>query len=528
MLLSTATALILAAGGIAAQQSLAGTPQGADVGAITPQTDCAALAGLDLSAVPDAPSRILTAAPVTTAGPAYCDVNGYIAPQTQFEIKLPLSTWHGQYVQIGCGGFCGDVPTAHATPAPQLANGCAPVTNGELVLASDNEGHLDRNRLDGLWGKDDPALRAVFGFSSEHSLAQLAKAVIRDYYGQAASYSYYDGCSDGGREALMEAERYPADFDGILAGSPILDATDFAGEMETWIYRSNTDAAGRQILGTDKLPALHAAVLKACAGPDSVIDDPRTCGFDPASIQCPAGTDSASCLTAAQVAVVRAFYTGPVDAHGRDLYPGGLPYGSELAWSGWDIAATGDDAHSALTTNAAQFALNDLKYLAYPVNPPDSFTLQGFRFTDPEYQRLQQTASLYNSTDPDLSAFRDHGGKIILYHGWADQAAPPFATTAFYRAVADHTPRYQSFSRLYMIPAQYHCLSGGDPATAGDLLSPLMAWVQDGQAPAAVALPTSGAASGQPSSLTVSPYNPYAQVAGHGLNSGYNWIGAFH
>ena len=522
-----AAALVLALAAIPLQQSLAGAAPASDTGAIAPRMDCAALAAVNLTAVPDAPSRILTATAVTTAGPAYCDVTGYTAPQTQFEIKLPLSTWHGQYVQIGCGGFCGDVPTEHATPAPQLSNGCAPVTDGELVLASDDEGHLGGSRLDGLWGKNDPALRTVFGYTSEHSLAQVSKAVIRAYYGRAASYSYFDGCSDGGREALMEAERYPADFNGILAGSPILDATDFAGVFETWIYRSNTDSAGRQILGADKLPALHAAVLTSCAGSDGVIDDPRTCGFDPATIQCPAGTDTASCLTPAQVTVVRAFYSGPVDARGRNLYPGGLPYGSELAWAGWDVATTGNDAASALTTNAAQFALNDLKYLAYPVNPPDSFTLQDFRFTDSAYQRLQQSAQLYNSTDPDLSAFRDHGGKIILYHGWADQAAPPFATTAFYRAVADRTPGYQSFSRLYMIPAQYHCLAGGNPATAGDLLSPLMSWVQDGQAPSAVTFPVVTAAAGQPASLTVSPFDPYAQVTGHGLNSGYNWIGTF-
>ncbi|MFL6077224.1 MAG: tannase/feruloyl esterase family alpha/beta hydrolase [Mycobacteriales bacterium] len=527
LLTAAAFALPLALGADVVPQSVASTVRAASAGAIAPRTDCAALAGLDLATVPDAPSRILAATAVTTAGPAYCDVTGYIAPQTQFEVKLPLSTWHGQYVQIGCGGFCGDVPTARVTPTPQLSTGCAPVTNGELVLASDNEGHLSRGRLDGLWGRDDPALRAVFGYRSEHSLAQVAKAVMGAYYGRAPSYSYFDGCSDGGREALIEAERYPADFDGILAGSPVLDATDFAGVLETWIYRSNTDSAGRQILGTDKLPALHAAVLKSCAGPDAVIDDPRTCDFDPATIQCPAGTASAACLTPAQVAVVRAFYTGPTDAHGRNLYPGGLPYGSELAWAGWDIAAAGNDASSALTTNAAQFAVNDLKYLAYPVNPPDSFTLRDFRFTDREYQRLQQSASLYNSTNPDLSAFRDHGGKIILYHGWADQGAPPFTTTAFYRAVADHTSGYQSFSRLYMVPAQYHCLTGGDPATAGDLLSPLMGWVQNGRAPSAVTFPTVSPTQAQPSSLTVSPYDPYARTVGHGLNSNYDWIGSF-
>lgn len=467
----------------------------------------------------------MSAAPVTVGGIAYCDVRGYTAPQTQFEIKLPVATWQGRYVQDGCGGYCGDIPTEGANPVPQLAAGCAAVNNGELVIASDNEGHVGANRLDGLWGLGDPRLRTVFGYTSEHSLAEVAKAVIRGYYGRTAAYSYFDGCSDGGREALMEAQRYPGDFDGILAGAPALDATDFAGELSTWVYRSNTDGSGRQILGVDKLPALHAAVLKACAGADGLIDDPRECGFDPASIQCPDLVDDTGCLTSAQVGVVRAFYSGPRDAAGRNLYPGGLPYGSELGWAGWDISPTGN----ALATNAAQFAVNFLDYLAYDKPLSSSRSLADFRFTDAEWARLQANARTYNATSPDLTAFRRHGGKIILYHGWADQAIPPFGTVAYFQAVADRTKDASSFSRLYLIPGQYHCLAGGDPQVAGDLLGPLTGWVEDGSAPAAVTFAALKAGAGQPTSVTVQPYDPArgGAAAGHGANSGYDWIGSF-
>lgn len=505
--------------------------------AIAPKLDCAALAGLDMSRVPDAPSRILSAA-ITTADPtaagavAFCDVRGYISPQTQFELRLPVATWHGQYVQLGCGGLCGDIPAT----APAASTGCAPVNNGELATGADDEGHIGASRFDGLWAKDDPQARAVFGFTSEHSLAQVAKAVIGRYYGQAPTFAYYDGCSDGGREALIEAQRYPTDFNGVLAGAPALDATDFAA-FETWIYRSNTDQNGRQILGAAKLPALHAAVLKACAGPDGLIDDPRGCSFEPATVQCPSGTDDPSCLTADQVTVVRKFYTGPVDARGHNLYPGGLAYGSELAWAGagWDVAAA-DDPQAAASTKAAQFAVNFLNYLSYPTNPPASFTLQDFRFTAQSYEKLQQLAGLYNATNPDLAAFRAAGGKIILYHGWADQAISPFGTVAYYRDAVHEAGGYlasQSFSRLYMMPGQYHCLGigGGDPLATVDLLTPLMAWVQDGTAPGAVTLTSVHPTAAQPATITVRPLNPLTSVtppAGTGYNDGYHWIGRFH
>jgi feruloyl esterase len=503
--LALTAATVPAAWSWAATQAPAARTTAPAASAVAPVRDCATLTALDLTGLPGAPSRVLTAAPVTTGGITYCDVRGYTTPQTLFEVKLPVATWQGQYVQQGCGGLCGDVPTEGLNPVPQGADGCAAVTSGELVTASDNEGHVGASRFDGLWGSGDPQLRAVYGLTSEHSLLIVAKAVIGAYYGRQPSYSYFDGCSDGGREGLLEAQRYPADFDGILAGSPGLDATEFGAEMETWIYRSNTDEAGAQVLGVDKLPALHAAVLAACAGADGLIDDPRACTFDPASIQCPSGTDTAACLTPAQADVVRKFYSGPLDAAGHSLYPGGgLARGSELAWAGWDISPAGN----ALSTTAAQAALNDLKYLAFDKNPPGSFTLGDFQFTEAGRARVNRLAPLYNATDPDLNAFRRHGGKIIIYHGWADQAIPAFGTVAYYQAVAAQTRDTASFSRLYLIPAQYHCLAAGDPSIHADLLTPLMTWVQTGQAPAALTFPAISPKPGQPASITVAPFDP--------------------
>ena len=493
--------------------------------AITPTTSCGALAQLDLSTVSGAPARVMSAATATISGAGYCEVKGYIAPQTQFDLRLPVSTWTGRYVQEGCGGLCGGVNPG----PPALAAGCPRVTGNELALATDNEGHLGSSPVDGLWAASAPSLRIVMGYTSEHQLALAAKAVIAAYYGQGPAYSYFDGCSDGGREGLAEAQRYPHDFNGILAGAPASIWAALNGEFQTWEIEANTGPGGHEILTADKLPALHAAVLKACAGPDGYLTDPRTCAFDPASIQCPAGQDSSSCLTPAQVAAARRIYRGPADQQGASLYPGGEPYGSELAWQGWLAQPTSDTGWPA-DTAAYQIALNYLRYMAYPANPPASFTLSQFRFDAAGYQQLTRLAGLYDATSPDLSAFARAGGKIIMYHGWADQAIPPFGTVSYYAAVARSAGGFaasQAFSRLYLIPAQYHCLGGGDPAVTGDLLTPLMTWVEQGQAPGAISFPLVKPTSTL-TQITVSPADPLTPpTGGTGLNSSYPWLGRF-
>jgi Tannase and feruloyl esterase len=494
------------------------------VNAILPQISCAALQAHDFTEVPDATSRITSAVDASRNGTTYCDVKGYISPQTHFELLLPESTWAGDYVQEGCGGFCGAV---NISPQPQVSTGCPQVAGNEFVLATDDQGHSSPSGTDGAWAANDLALRIVFGYTSEHSLANLAKAAIRAYYGTGPAHSYFDGCSDGGHEALDLAQRYPADFNGIIAGAPANNWAPLLGIFESWLAVANTDSEGHQILTRAKLPALHAAVMAACADADGVIQDPRSCTFNPASIMCPSGADRPTCLNPAQVKVVREEYRGPTDPAGRNLFDGGEPYGSELSW-GWFINP--DTDNNPTDSVAGQFGLNYLKYMASVPNPPASFTLSDLKFTDAEYSRLEQFGGVYNATDPDLSAFRAHGGKLIIYHGWADQAIPPFSTIDYYAAVEKTMgglASAHSFSRLYMVPGGYHCLGGGDPAVNADFLTPLINWVEKGQAPGALSFPVTAQTTGSKiTSLTVSPFDAAAPAPhDNGLNSSYRYIG---
>ena len=479
---------------------------------------------MDFTQITGAPTEISSAATVTITGASYCEVKGEQPPQLQFDLRLPVSTWTGRYVQEGCGGYCGAVSPG----PPQLATNCPAVTGNELALATDNEGHVGANGFDALWAAADPAMRISYAYTSEHNLALAAKAIIAAYYGHGPSYSYFDGCSDGGREALVEAERYPRDFNGILAGAPEIYASELNGEVQAWNILTNMDSATREILTAEKLPALHAAVDKACAGPDGYVTDPRGCDFSPASIQCPAGTDSDSCLTPAQVGVVTRLYQGPRDTSGQSLYPGGEPYGSELAWTGWLVDPAADTAWPADTIDYGA-ASGMLKYIAFAKNPPASFTLTDWKFTLANYERLTALNGLNDATDPDLSAFARAGGKIIMWQGWADSAINPFGTVTYYSAVVRNAGGYgaaQQFSRLYMIPAGYHCLGGGDPQVTGDLLTPLMNWAERGTGPGAQTFPLV-TPTATLKSITVSPLNPALPVGdGKGLNSSYPWVGS--
>jgi hypothetical protein len=519
-------AVVVAVGALlllTAASAAAVKPPAAAAGAVLPHVVCASLTAQDLTGVRDAPSRVASAKDVTRNNLPYCDVTGYISPQTAFEMLLPEQTWHGDYLQEGCGGFCGLVGLSLQ---PQVSTDCVPVSNGELVLATDDQGHQAASGTDGVWAANDPALRVVFGYGSEHSLAQVAKAVMTAYYGQEPAHSYFDGCSDGGHEALDVVQRYPGDFNGVIAGAPANNWSALLGVFESWAARVNMDSAGHQILSTAKLPALHTAVMKACANAQGVIEDPRTCTFDPRTIACPTGVDDNGCLTPAQVTVVRGEYRGPTDQRGDNLFDGGEPYGSELAWT-WMLGAA-SDPNAPGDTAAGQFGLNYLKYMAYWNNPPASFTLRDFSYTDAAAHQLDALGGIYNANDPDLSAFRDHGGKLIIYHGWADQAIPPFATVDYYAAVERQMGGFantQQFSRLYMVPGGYHCLGGGDPGVSADFLTPLINWVEQGDPPGAIALPVVNQTMGtKMTSLTVHPFDALTPAPhNHGLNSDYHY-----
>src|SRR5499427_10995787 len=459
-------------------------------GPLTPRLACAALAqpepggGVpDFGAIAGAPTRVTSASVVAAAAstPEFCDVKGYVAPQIQFELKLPTKTWQGRYLQNGCGGFCGAIGQT-GFPSCDLQPG------GDFAVSATDDGHMAPG-FDAVWAATTEQVRVDFGSRAVHVVAVASKAIIRAFYGTAPQRSYFMGCSDGGREGLMEAQRFPADFDGIVAGAPANIWAPLNGEFQVWLARINVDGQGNPILTPAKLPALHATALASCDGADGLldgqIDDPRACHFDPASIQCPAGADQPTCLTAPQVDVARKAYSGPVDTQGRHLYPGGEPVGSELAWAGWFVGPPGI---------GPLIGDDYIKYSAFPIGQR-TVSVRDWQFTVDLFNRLRTEGRVFNSTSADLRAFRSRGGKLILWHGWADQAIPPTGTPAYYEAVQDRMGGLQSvqqFARLFMVPSTYHC-GGGFGPNQFDLVNPIVHWVERAEAPNRIVATQTGA-----------------------------------
>jgi feruloyl esterase len=498
---------------------------------------CADVAKLDLSHVTDAPVTITSATVNTTAAPApFCDVRGTIAPADTLVMRLPLNGWTQRYVQTGCGGLCGNASINYT----QAVN-CQPVLDGTIASATTDMGHQGQN--DGSWAAHNPQAQIDFSYRAEHVTAQAAKAIIARFYGRGPRYSYFDGCSDGGREALMEAQRYPDDFDGIAAGAPASNMAVQNTYHHAWNVLANQDADGHYILLANKLPALHQAVLNACDGLDGLKDgllgDPRACRFDPASVQCPAGQDTASCLTPAQVTVVRRIHEGATDAHGNRLEPEiSHEWGSELDWTLFIPPAQGQIVGSQL------FALSYLQYLADPNHPNPSYTLQDLPLTVPGFWRTVLPSSTYMSAlDPDLGGFQRSGGKLLLWHGWGDQHISPQNTLAYWDAMhrTMGTRGLDSFAKLFLFPGVAHC-GGGEGPNQFDVLTPVMAWVESGRRPSQIVAANVDAGGKVTRTRPVFPYPAVARYDGSGSvddaanfvpytprrepGPGYAWVGA--
>ena len=480
MLLTTLLTYLITGSVSRAQRAPTGPPPApvlAALPAVAPVVDCEKLASVDVSDAVGAKTHITSAQSRQDGSPApYCRVLGYVEPAVKFEVRLPLTTWTQRYVQTGCGGLCGQLSI-------RLGNdeGCYPAQHGELALASTDMGHS--GGMDGQFGEKDYRLRIDFAYRGVHVTALAAKALIAAYYGRQPRYSYFSGCSDGGREALMEAQRYPEDFNGITAGAPAMNFTTQNTFYHGWNAVENTDANGQPILTADKLPILHKAVLQACdaadGAKDGLISDPLSCRFDPTVVECKAGAPAVSCLTRAQVEVARAIYEGAHDANGNKFVLSGPLPGSELAWAGVYIPMAGD-TH----TLSPMIATGTLKYLAYDKNPAPNYALKDFQFTPASFKAATQLHNVYDATDPDLAPFEKAGGKLILWHGLADPHISPLNTIAYYTIMNKvmGADAVKSFARLYLFPGGYHC-GGGEGPFDFDLTSAIMSWVENGSAP---------------------------------------------
>ena len=416
--------------------------------------------------------------PITNL-PPFCRVAGVIAPTSEsqigFEVWLPLENWNGKFAGVGNGGWAGTI--SYGPLAEQLRRGYA--------TASTNTGHEAAPGANtARFAFEKPEQLIDFAYRAHHETALKAKAITEAFYTKRPQRAYFIGCSSGGYEGLMEAQRFPADYDGIVAGAPANNWTRLmAGDFDATlaIFKGGVNNLPPSALGL-----LHRAALSNCDSKDGVIDgvldDPRRCAFDPVALSCKGNEQPETCLTPAQVEAARRVYGGLKDpTTGVQLYPGLAP-GSEPFWPNRDPA------------NPFPIPIAHYKWLVF--RDPD-WDWKRFDFGNPtDYQAHQRAeakfAPIVNATDPNLTAYRQRGGKLLQYHGWNDQLIAPLNSVNYYESVLSFFGAAQSrertlqdvrgFYRLFMAPGMAHCSGGPGPNTF-DMQAALEQWVERGIAP---------------------------------------------
>jgi feruloyl esterase len=451
-------------------------------------------------ALPD--TRVTTAAIVAAASgrPAFCEVQAVIRPVPGSEIgvvyRLP-ENWNGKLVAFGGGGWMGNVALQTASEG---------LSRGYATLQTD-AGHTSGSGFDASpWAinPDGTANRVKledFAHRGIHLMTERGKQVIAAYYGKAVNRAYYQGCSTGGRMGLMAVQRYPQDFDGVIAGAPVHTLqTQTSAQLRAIAF----EAAGARLLPAH-LELMNKAALAACdakdGAADGVLRDPRACDFDPGTLQCAAGQSGEQCLTAAQVTAVRKVYAGERASDGPIAsYP--LEKGGESGWTGFVPAtATGDPGGNS----GGMYALRG------PLLGNPTFDLSRFTAQDVRTVRSSWLASVYEANQSDISAYARRGGKLILWQGFNDPGPSARATVEYHEAVAKATTGAQESVRLFLAPGVAHCRGGAGPDRV-DWLSALDNWVDKGVAPEE--LPASKANSSLAWNLCAYPKLPTGQPDG--------------
>jgi len=443
-------------------------------------TRCESLVETDFSHIPEAPTQISAAKVVTEledvlgnlgwpefrglaeiaakhAGKVqpYCRVRGYVTPNVGFELLLPVKHWNGKFLHVGCGGWCGTTGYVDFF-CPQ---------HPDYACIGTDMGHSGDG---GLWFRNNPQAQIDFSYRATHVVTLAGKALTERYYAKRAEKSYFLGCSTGGYQGMVEAQRFPWDFDGIVAGDPDMDEADLAAHG-IWIKRNFLGEDGKPILRPQQIQLVHRAALAQCdlddGLKDGLISDPRHCKFDPAELLCKAGTRGADsdCLSAPQVQAVKNIYGSPVNSKGVRLSPLGVFPGSENLWAESFADTWGDEYFKA--TGLLSEGGKPWKYTDFDF--------------DRDYAR-SGVGVIFPDTDPDLRRFKAAGGKLMVYQGGHDVLNFPGSIVDYYETVektmGGRAPT-QDFFRLFMIPGMNHC-TDGDGAFAIDYFGYLEAWVE--------------------------------------------------
>jgi feruloyl esterase len=398
---------------------------------------------------------------------AFCRVEAYSTPVADshigFEVWLPIAeSWNGKFLAVGNPGFFGGI--ARGALAGIVQNG--------YVAASTDTGHTDGGYA---WAQGHPEKLVDWGHRAVHETAVAAKQIIQNYYGKPVQYSYWNSCHNGGNQGLNEAQRYPGDFNGIVAGDPAYYVSRLqAGSLYIGWVSLKDGVKSPGYIPPSKYPALNRAALNACDGKDGLVDgiieDPPRCDFDPKSIQCPDNNDSAACLTAAQVETAQKIYAGAKFKDGKPIYSGYEP-GSEL---GWAMMAGGPEP---LSINAEYF-----KGMVFE-NPNWDFRA----FDGDRDARLaeERTGKAIDGFNPDLKPFKRNGGKLIIYQSWNEMAVPPRTIVDYYNNVIHAMggqEQTQDFARLFIAAGNGMCPGFGN-AEDFNTLKAVEQWVEKGIAP---------------------------------------------
>ncbi len=449
------------------------------------QTPCERLRSLSL------PHTTITTAygvPAQAGSPAYCRVAATSRPSSDsditIEVWLPAEDWNGNYQAVGNGGWAGTIN--HAEMAGALRRGYA--------TSSTDTGH---NTSGAGFALGHPEKLIDFGYRSEHEMTVIAKAIIAAFYDAGPKFSYFVGCSSGGRQALMEAQRFPGDYDGIAAGA----ATNNWNSMmfgRIWVAQATLKDTASYIPPA-KYPVIHKAAIEACDAldgvKDGVLEDPTRCHFDPGAIECK-GADSPDCLTSSQVDAARKIYAPARNPRtGKEIFPP-MERGSELVWG-------------TLAGGPKPIALAD-DYFKYVVFENPNWDFKTLNFDSDFAKAEKRDGGILTAVNPDLRPFFSRGGKLIQYHGWTDRQVMPRNSIDYYNSVVREigdTVRIADSYRLFMAPGMDHC-GGGEGPNRFDVVGALAQWVEKGKAPDSI---VASYIDGKPSRTR--PLCPYPQVA---------------
>jgi hypothetical protein len=418
------------------------------------------------------PDVKITEAVADATGSSHCIVSGIIGKEINFELLLP-DEWNEIYIMGGGGGFVGT-----------LQNMASSTVNDGYATSGTDTGHDNKNSLGALWALNNMERQLNFGHLAIHRTAEVSKAIIGSYYGHSPKYSYFIGCSRGGGQAMMEAQRYPDDFDGIVVGAPAFNWPAIASE-----FIQNTQAVypvklSEPVITREHIRMLQEAILKQCdmidGVRDSILNNPTSCNFDFTSLpKCPGDVAGKECFTSSQIKAIKTIYEGTDIGNGIS-YPG-FPLGGENKPDGWPAWITGPNEYmqrAGYPSLQAYFGIEIYKYL---ILQDSSWNYSTYAFKG--YEKEMRYASAYlDAVSTDYSGFKNHKGKIIFWHGWNDPALSAFATIDHYNAVKTKDPDIQDYMRLYLLPGVLHC-GGGDGPAQLDWIALIRDWVEKNKAP---------------------------------------------